>query len=471
MVLLVTVFMIFLYFTLNQEIGAESLLHHDRLSVQDSDMKTQFSKQEAVTMPSSDVTVSPMFRETIQLNGAYWNRLLYSGLNKLDKGGQPFDNYSDWSHCREANLEVLQTNMHDVSSYPALFLNFLQVMKCRSPPVLLDQPSKCVSSEQEKASQTFLLFAIKSNPRNFEERQAVRESWGKEAVYENGLRVRRVFLLGTSRLEDPDLKPLISFEAKHFGDIVQWDFHDSFFNLTLKMNMVLEWTIKRCPRVSFVFSGDDDVFVNTPALLSYLQSLDASKASRLYVGHVISTASPHRDPNNKYYIPVSFYDGPYPAYAGGGGFLFSGALLQSLYSVLRFIPFYPIDDVYTAMCFLALGVTPEPHPGFQTFDIKAEDRENLCVHKDLILIHQRTPSEMKKLWRGIHSPLLTCWTDQLNDFFFSKDVYLYFFLFVKKMWHRSAFLVPLEHHMPRWVKLVACVSLSQFSLLYQGWIK
>lgn len=415
MVLLVTVFMIFFYFTLNQETGsqagAENLLEPRRLNVQDSDVKTQSLKQESITIPSPnvpDVTVSAMLRETIPQNGAYWNRLLYSGLKKLEEGRKPFGNYLDWSHCREANQEILQTNMHDVSSYPALFLNFLQAMNCRSPPVLLDQPSKCVSSEGEKASQIFLLLAIKSNPRNFEQRQAVRETWGKEGVNESGLRVRTVFLVGTSQLEDPDVNPLISFEAKHFGDIVQWDFHDSFFNLTLKMNMFLQWTLKRCPRVSFVFSGDDDVFVNTPALLNYLQSLDASKASRLYVGHVISTASPHRDPNNKYYIPVSFYDGPYPAYAGGGGFLFSGALLQSLYSVLHFIPFYPIDDVYTAMCFLALGVTPEPHTGFLTFDIKVQDRENLCVHKGLILIHQRTPSQTKKLWKGIHSPLLTC---------------------------------------------------------------
>lgn len=405
MVLCVTVFMIFFYLTLNQEMRSKAEAEHHRLNVKDSDVKTQSPKQESVTMPSPnvpDVTISAVLRETIPQNGAYWNRLLYSGLKRLDEKGKPFRNDSDWSHCREDNQEILQTNMHDVSSYPALFLSFLQVMNCRSPPVLLDQPSKCVSS------QTFLLFAIKSNPRNFEQRQAVRETWGKEGVHEGGLRVRTVFLVGTNRLEDPDLNSLMSFEAKHFGDIVQWDFHDSFFNLTLKMNMLLQWTLKRCPRVSFVFSGDDDVFVNTPALLSYLHSLDASKASRLYVGHVISTASPHRDPNNKYYIPVSFYDGPYPAYAGGGGFLFSGALLQSLYSVLRLIPFYPIDDVYTGMCFLAMGITPEPHPGFLTFDIKVQDRENLCVHKDLILIHQRTPAQTKKLWKGIHSPLLTC---------------------------------------------------------------
>lgn len=414
--LLVTFFLLF-YFSLNPEVthtiraGGKNVLEDHRLQVHDSDVKTQSPKQENFTMPQPEVpklTVSATFRQTIPQNGAYWNRLLYSGLKNLDKGGNPFRNESRWPHCRETNLEILQTNMHDFPSYPARLQKFLQVMNCRSPPVLLNQPNKCIPSKEEEASQIFLLFAIKSNPRNFEQRQAVRETWGKEGVYQSGLRVRTVFLLGTSLTGDCDLNPLLSFEAKYFGDIVQWDFHDSFFNLTLKMNMLLQWTLKHCPHVSFVFSGDDDVFVNTPALLSYLQSLDASKASRLYAGDVISTASPHRDPSNKYYVPLSFYDGPYPAYAGGGGYLFSGALLQPLYSILSVIPFFPIDDVYAAMCFMALEVSPEPHQGFMTFDTKVEDRENLCVHKDLILIHRRSPSQTKKLWQGIHNPLLTC---------------------------------------------------------------
>lgn len=412
MALLVTLFLIFFYSTLHLETTygrwagpADSLQVHDR------DVKAQSSKQESVTIPHPDVhnvSVSDAFRQTIPQNGAYWNRLLFSALRNLNKGVNPFRHDSDWSRCRETNHELLQTNVHDFISYPVLFQDFLQGMNCRSPPVLINQPNKCISGEGKGDNQTFLLFAIKSTPGNFERRQAVRETWGREGMYQSGARVRTVFLLGSSPLDDPDLSPLLSFEARHFGDLLQWDFHESLLNLTLKMNIFLQWTLKNCPHVSFVFSGDDDVFVNTPALLSYLQSLERSKASQLYVGHVISTANPLRDPKSKYYIPLSFFDGPYPAYAGGGGFLISGALLRPLYSVSRVIPFFPIDDVYTGMCSKALGVTPEAHTGFHTFDVKEQDRENLCVHKDLILIHQRSPQQTKKLWKGIHSPLLTC---------------------------------------------------------------
>ncbi|XP_034460882.1 N-acetyllactosaminide beta-1,3-N-acetylglucosaminyltransferase 2 [Hippoglossus hippoglossus] len=377
------------------------------LQVHDSDVTTQSSEQESFTQPRPvDVLNVSLFEgltQTIPQNAAYWNRLLYSALRILDQS-----KLADWSNCRETNQEQLQTNVHDVASYPVLLQDFLKGMNCSTSPVLINQPDKCSSSQEDGNNQAFLLFAIKSTPGNFEGRQAVRETWGKERVYQRGLRVRTVFLLGNSPPDGIDLSPMLSLEAKHFRDVLQWDFQESFFNLTLKGNMFLQWTLKDCPRVSFVFSGDDDVFVNTPALLRYLKSLQASQASHLYVGHVISTASPIRTPNNKYYIPLSFYDGPYPAYAGGGGFVISGALLQSLYSVSRFIPFFPIDDVYTGMCAKALGVSPEAHPGFQTFDIKEPDRGNVCVHKDLIMVHQRSPVQMKRLWKGINSPLLTC---------------------------------------------------------------
>lgn len=401
MIFLCTAVLIFFYSTLRLETtyghksAPENLTGLSGLQVQRRTIVPQVKDQ--------NVTVSDSFKQTITQNGAYWNRLLYSAL----KGKNPRRG-SDWSSCKVKDQELLRTNVHDFNSYNPLFQDFVQSMDCRTPPVLINQPKKCFSASEDKEDDTFLLLAIKSTPPHFERRQAVRETWGRERINQTGLKVRTVFLMGRPQMDDPDLSLLLSFEAKHFGDILQWDFHESLLNLTLKMNVFLQWTLKYCPHVTFVFSGDDDVFVNTPLLLTYLQSLESSKASKLYGGQVIGTASPIRDPKSKYFIPLSYYDGPYPAYVGGGGFLLSGALLEPFYSVSQIIPFYPIDDVYTGMCFKAIGVTPEKHSGFHTFDVKEENRQNLCVHKDLILIHQRSPQQLKRLWRGIHSPYLTC---------------------------------------------------------------
>lgn len=94
-----------------------------------------------------------------------------------------------------------------------------------------------------------------------------------------------VFLLGSSSQDDHDL---LSFESQYFGDLLQWDIHKSLLNLTHKLNAFFEWTLKNCPRVSFIFSRDDDVFVNSPTLFTYLESMEPPKASQLYVGQVLS---------------------------------------------------------------------------------------------------------------------------------------------------------------------------------------
>ncbi|XP_061072931.1 N-acetyllactosaminide beta-1,3-N-acetylglucosaminyltransferase 2 [Conger conger] len=355
------------------------------------------------------ILISTKFIQDVPKSSAYWNRRQHALLKLLESGssGNATENkILGWPDCGTTSLERLVTNIQDFGTYPPLYQVFLQGMECRDPPILIDQPGKCTSDEWD--GKTFLLLAIKSIPQNFERRQAVRKTWGREGRYEGGVVVRTIFLLGRSPPEDPDLGALVSFEALHYRDILQWDFRESFYNLTLKDNAFMSWAARSCPGVAFIFKGDDDVFANTPAILAFLHSLDPTKAAGLYTGHVVTNASPFRDAKSKYYVPVSFYEGAYPAYAGGGGFLFSGSLIRPLLTLSRFIPFFPIDDVYTAMCFKALGITPVAHSGFQTFDIREEDRQNACVHRALILVHQRSPQQMLRLWRDMHSPLLTC---------------------------------------------------------------
>lgn len=403
-------FVYFLFSTLHLERtrrAKSDVLRYRSLWVHEGEEKssTPASATEPVT---KSLSFYDRLRKTIPQNGAYWNRLLYTAIKQLENGEGPVSRDSDWSRCREPNQELLKTNVHDILLYPPVLQDFLQIMNCRFPPLLINQPDKCATDDGGAANDTVLLFGIKSVPGHFEQRQAVRKTWGREGDFPNGLRVRTVFLLGSSSPDDRDLDPLLSFESQYFRDILQWDIQESLLNLTHKLNAFFEWTLEHCPQVSFVFSGDDDVFVNSPALFDYLESQKPPRATRLYVGQVLSASVPFRDPKSKYYIPLSFYDGVYPPYVGGGGFILSGALLQPLTSISRFVPLFPMDDVYTGMCLQAVGISPEDNAGFKTFDIKKDDRENLCVHKTLILIHQRSPRQIKKLWNGIHNPLLTC---------------------------------------------------------------
>ncbi|XP_062916055.1 N-acetyllactosaminide beta-1,3-N-acetylglucosaminyltransferase 2-like [Mobula hypostoma] len=346
------------------------------------------------------LNISAAYRGFIPVKKSFWNQRqhqLFQKLEELRRRGA-----TEYLPPQKCNLTSLGAEIPDVHTYSEAHRDFAYYVSCRDHPQRINHRDKCSGG-------VFLLLAVKSRAANFDRRQAIRVTWGREASV-RGVGVRTVFLVGsTSDLgQGPDLQQLLSYEDHLHGDILQWEFKDTLFNLTLKDNLFLKWATAHCPSVQYVFKGDDDIFLNTPALLDFLQSLDKNQSKQLYVGQTIMNASPLRDAKNKYSVPMSFYDGAYPAYAGGGGFLYSGSLVRLLYEVSHYIPFYPIDDVFTGMCFSALGISPLHHQGFRTFDIEAKHRENPCTYVDLILVHQRSPLQTMELWRRLQNPELRC---------------------------------------------------------------
>ncbi|KPP75965.1 hypothetical protein Z043_104742 [Scleropages formosus] len=342
---------------------------------------------------------------------AYWNLeqqkldYIYNPILMATNGSRlelpDWLNDTEVSDSCDADFSVI-TKVNDYNSLPERFKDFLLYMRCRSYPMLLDQPHIC-------KKKPFLLLAIKSLAPHFDRRQAIRESWGRAGRLANRT-VATVFLLGTTTAVDhfPDLSEMLHFESSKHKDILMWEYRDSFFNLTIKEVLFLEWFSHRCPTARYVFKGDDDVFVNTHRMMDFLMTLTPDKAKDLFVGDVITNAGPHRDKKLKYFIPDSMFVGQYPSYAGGGGFLYSGDLALRLHSVSHQVCLYPIDDVYTGMCLQKLGLSPEKHKGFRTFDIEEKYKNNPCAYKSLILVHSRTPQEMIKIWSWLNDPELNC---------------------------------------------------------------
>ncbi|KAM7419882.1 hypothetical protein PAMA_016808 [Pampus argenteus] len=301
----------------------------------------------------------------------------------------------------EPNYSVT-TQVMDYNTLPQSFQDFLLHMRCRTYPMLINQPHVC----DEKP---FLLLVVKSLVPHFERRQAIRETWGRAGVLANQT-VATVFLLGNTMSVDhfPDLLGLLGHEAELHRDLLQWDYRDTFFNLTLKEILFLEWFNQHCPQAQYILKGDDDVFINTLMIIDFLEGLPKTKAKDLFIGDVIINAGPHRDRKLKYFIPESIFVGMYPPYAGGGGYLYSGALALRLYNISQQVVSYPIDDVYTGMCLEKLGLVPEKHTGFRTFDIEEKYRYNPCIYRSLMLVHSRSPQEMLNIWPWIVHPELDC---------------------------------------------------------------
>ncbi|XP_012598042.2 UDP-GlcNAc:betaGal beta-1,3-N-acetylglucosaminyltransferase 9 [Microcebus murinus] len=302
---------------------------------------------------------------------------------------------------------------------PFDFGSYLRAKDQRHFPLLINQPHKC-RGDGGPGGRPDLLIAVKSVAADFERRQAVRQTWGAEGRVQGAL-VRRVFLLGVPRGAGTDetdtvgvgtrthWRDLLHAESRAYADILLWAFDDTFFNLTLKEIHFLAWTSAFCPDVGFVFKGDADVFVHVGNLLEFLALRDPGQD--LLAGDVIVQARPIRARASKYYIPEGVYGLPaYPAYAGGGGFVLSGATLRRLVGACEQVELFPIDDVFLGMCLQRLRLTPESHPAFRTFGISQPSAAphlrtfDPCFYRELVVVHGLSAADIWLMWRLLHGP-------------------------------------------------------------------
>ncbi|KAM9763070.1 N-acetyllactosaminide beta-1,3-N-acetylglucosaminyltransferase 3-like [Menidia menidia] len=314
------------------------------------------------------------------------------------------------SKCKE-NTSV--TKITGFDSLPDSLKNFLYYQHCRHFPMLLDLPDKCGGAE--KSGDVFLLLVIKSSPMNYERREVLRKTWAKERLH-NGVWIRRIFLSGTSGsgFEKKTLNKLLELEHYEFGDILQWDFSDTFHNLTLKQTLFLNWLEENCPNARFLLNGDDDVFAHTSNMVRYLQSLPDNNGSKhLFTGHLLATERPVRWAPSKYYIPTQIQESNfYPPYCGGGGFLMSGYTAKVIHRTAQDVPLHPIDDAYMGMCLAKAGLVPSSHIGVKTVGLsilsKVKDDLEPCYLRELLLVHRFLPSQIYLMWKQVHDPYLKC---------------------------------------------------------------
>uniref|UniRef100_UPI00398E8046 UDP-GlcNAc:betaGal beta-1,3-N-acetylglucosaminyltransferase 7 n=1 Tax=Pristiophorus japonicus TaxID=55135 RepID=UPI00398E8046 len=281
------------------------------------------------------------------------------------------------------------------------FKQFLQYRHCRYFPMILNHPEKC-------SGDVYLLVIVKSIITQYDRRETIRKTWGREIVMD-GKQVKTLFLLGTSSNgnERSHHQKLLEYENIIHGDILQWDFLDTFFNLTLKEVNFLKWFSTYCENIEYIFKGDDDVFVSTENVLEFL---NAPTVTHLFVGDVLYKAKPIRKKENKYYIPEALYNKTYyPPYAGGGGFLMAGPLARRLYKVSESLELYPIDDVFLGMCLEVLSITPVHHRGFKTFGIVKDKSSKMnkepCFYKSMLVVHKLLPAELLEMWKTVHSDI------------------------------------------------------------------
>ncbi len=107
-------------------------------------------------------------------------------------------------------------------------------------------------------------------PESFDSRKIIRETWARKAI-QNSTTFRVLFVVGQSKTNQ--INDQIIEEFNRHGDIIQEDYLDSYFNITIKV----KWMRDYCPRVRFVLRINDHMQVNIFSLINYLRGLHVSQ--------------------------------------------------------------------------------------------------------------------------------------------------------------------------------------------------
>ncbi|XP_075132171.1 beta-1,3-galactosyltransferase 2-like [Leptodactylus fuscus] len=255
---------------------------------------------------------------------------------------------------------------------------------------LINQPDKC------KNRKPFLVIMVLVQSHDVETRHTIRETWGNESIYD--VDVVRIFLMGLPLLIPDRIQAVLELESEAFGDIIQQDFMDTYYNLTLKTLMGMEWVTKFCSSASYVVKADVDIFLNVDYLVHQLLHPDLPVRNNYFTGDIKAKTGALRNKAYKWYMPKEIYPNKtYPPYCTGPGYVFSGDMAKKIYDVAQEIRVIPMEDAFMGICLYELHINLTRSPG-GLFHIEKIDYDP-CVFRELITAHHYSMNELRTIWK------------------------------------------------------------------------
>lgn len=283
------------------------------------------------------------------------------------------------------------------------------------------RPSISTSHTTCSNGEVFLLIMVPSAVSNFEQRNAIRSTWGN--LSSTNPTVMLKFVLGKSKRSLH--QNLAGVENSIYNDILFTDISETYENLFKKSIALLRWASTNCQGLRYLLKIDDDMFLNLPRLLDELKT--QSKLNSIS-GCKVSGASPFRFPLSKWRISRTEYEKDYyPDYIAGTAYLISGDIISKLYSATESIPYFIFEDVYiTGLCREHIGAVALENKGFSCgYRDRSPCGQNFRYR---ITGHHYTPAEIQRLWRELQDRWSVC--QRRDNYFIFKlfDLFLYLFL-------------------------------------------
>lgn len=266
------------------------------------------------------------------------------------------------------------------------------------------------SEQYQRDPEVKLLMVVHSATDHFEQRNAIRKTWGCIAESPRGP-MRLGFILGTTG--NQTVANLIREESAEYTDIIQADFEDTYRQLTTKSVLMLKWVARRCPHAQYFLKADDDTFVNVGIIANILGSEPFVSQNKFIGGYVHSGAQPTRNPEEKYYVSEDDYsDEEYPPYTSGSAYVMTGPTAVELFLASKEVqPFVPMEDVFvTGLCGRRIDATLLHEPRFRYDDPPSPP--SWSSFSSLASAHSVTPDSLELVWDEMTRTILDHFINQ-----------------------------------------------------------
>ena len=187
-----------------------------------------------------------------------------------------------------------------------------------------------------------ILIYVFSAAGNFDERLAIRATWGNKTVLKDD--VKHVYIIG--RASSVEKQKLLEKESEKFNDIVQGDFEDSYVGLGNKSITTWNWIRMYCHTAKVFMKADDDLALDIERILTSVNPY--INKPRHLMCYLINNAYVKREKENKYYVSFDEYpDKFYHSYCNGWAFLYTTDIVQEMCQYMLWTEMFKIADVWT----------------------------------------------------------------------------------------------------------------------------
>ncbi|XP_075262364.1 beta-1,3-galactosyltransferase 5-like isoform X2 [Convolutriloba macropyga] len=270
------------------------------------------------------------------------------GTGRTKQTGRTENNYERPAQPQNFSINAPLYDYHRVwtDSRPPIWINTKTFNKCDRLPTKV-------------AIQRKVLILVTSQATNYERRQIIRKTWASESNLRNlknssGLvSFKVVFVVG----KDINPKSGLRLEQKAYGDVIEADIKETYQNLTLKVQMGIDFAVNECGNFDYVIKTDDDMYLNIFPVSLFLSKQGEGK--RLFGGRCYYGINRTRIDIDKYYVSDEDYPGrTYPPFCAGAFYIMSTDVAKDVRKHFRLIRPVALEDVYTALCLKNMSFEP-----------------------------------------------------------------------------------------------------------------